>query len=60
MILLLKYVNKLVNKHQALSEVKDTFLMGRLKKSRGALFNKIIQEKTKENNIDLGINKKGS
>jgi len=30
--------------YQALSEVKDTCLMGKLKKSRGALFNKIISK----------------
>jgi len=44
--------------YQALSEVKDTYLMGRVKKSRGALFNKIIQEKAIKNSIDLGIKKR--
>jgi len=44
--------------YQALSEVKDTHLMGKLKKSRGALFNKIIQEKAAKNNIDLGMKKR--
>jgi len=45
--------------YQALSEVKDTYLMGKVKKSRAALFNSVIQVKAKENNINLGINKTG-
>ena len=44
--------------YQTLSEVKDTFLMGRLRKSKGALFNKIIQDKAIKNSIDLGIKKR--
>ncbi len=38
---------------QALSEVKDAFLTGRVKKSRAALFNTIIQSKAKENNLNF-------
>ena len=45
--------------YQALSEVKDTYLMGKVKKSRAALFNSVIQTKARENNINLGINKTG-
>jgi len=43
--------------YQALSEVKDTYLMGKVKKSRAALFNSVIQAKAKKNNINLNINK---
>jgi biotin operon repressor len=43
--------------YQALSEVKDTYLTGKIIKSKAALFNTIIQNKAKENNINLGINK---
>ena len=43
--------------YQALSEVKDTYLMGKVKKSRAALFNSVIQAKARENNINLKINK---
>ncbi len=45
--------------YQALSEVKDTYLMGKVKKSRAALFNSVIQAKARENNINLGIKKTG-
>jgi len=38
---------------QALSEVKDTHLTGNIKKSKGALFTKIIKEKAKERNIKI-------
>ena len=43
--------------YQALSEVKDIHLTGKIIKSKAALFNTIIQNKAKENNINLGINK---
>jgi len=43
--------------YQALSEVKDTYLMGKVKKNRAALFNSVIQAKANKNNIKLGINK---
>ena len=43
--------------YQTLSEVKDTYLMGKVKKSRAALFNSVIQAKARENNINLKINK---
>jgi hypothetical protein len=42
---------------QALSEVKDAHLTGRVKKSKAALFTTIIQAKAKEYNINLDINK---
>jgi hypothetical protein len=38
---------------QALSEVKDAFLTGRVKKSKAALFTTIIQAKAQEHNITL-------
>ena len=38
---------------QALSEVKDTHLTGKIKKSKGALFTAVIQSKAKEHNINL-------
>jgi len=38
---------------QALSEVKDAFLTGRVKKSKAALFTTIIQAKAMEHNITL-------
>lgn len=41
----------------ALSEVKDTHLTGKIKKSKAALFNSVIQAKAEENNIDLNIKK---
>ncbi len=44
--------------YQALSEVKDTHLTGRIKKSKAALFNTVIQTKAIESNINLGIKKK--
>lgn len=46
--------------YQALSEVKDTHLTGRIKKSKAALFNTVIQTKAIESNINLGIKKKGT
>jgi hypothetical protein len=44
---------------QALSEVKDAHLMGRVKKSKAALFNSVIQNKAKENNINFNVKKTG-
>jgi len=41
--------------YQALSEVKDTFLTGKIKKSKAALFTTVIKTKAKEKNIDLGV-----
>jgi hypothetical protein len=41
--------------YQALSEVKDTYLSGRVRKNRAALFNSVIQSKAKELKIDLGL-----
>ncbi len=43
---------------QALSEVKDTHLTGNIKKSKGALFTKIIKTKAVEHNINLGTKKR--
>ena len=45
---------------QTLSEVKDTHLTGRLKKSKAALFTVVIQSKAKENSIKLNLKKTGS
>ena len=45
---------------QALSEVKDAFLTGRVKKSKAALFNTVIQDKAEEHNINLNIRKTGN
>jgi hypothetical protein len=45
---------------QALSEVKDAYRMGRVKKNKAALFNVVIQEKAEEHNINLNIKKTGS
>ena len=45
--------------YQALSEVKDTYLMGKVKKSRAALFTTVIQGKAQEYNINLDIKKAG-
>ncbi len=42
---------------QALSEVKDAFLTGRVKKSKAALFTTVIQGKAQEYNINLDIKK---
>ena len=42
---------------QALSEVKDAFLTGRVKKSKAALFTTVIQAKAQEYNINLDIKK---
>jgi len=42
---------------QALSEVKDAFLSGRVRKSKAALFNSVIQSKAQEHNISFNINK---
>ena len=44
---------------QALSEVKDAFLTGRVKKSKAALFTTVIQGKAQEYNINLDIKKTG-
>lgn len=41
--------------YQTLSEVKDTYLTGRVRKSKGALFNSVIQAKAKEYGIDLEL-----
>ena len=40
---------------QALSEVKDTYLTGKIKKSKAALFTSVIKSKALEHNINLGI-----
>jgi len=40
---------------QTLSEVKDKYLTNKIKKSKAALFNSIIQAKAKENSIDLNL-----
>jgi len=40
---------------QALSEVKDTHLTGKIKKSKAALFTTVIKSKALEHNINLGI-----
>lgn len=48
----------LVPKHiifQTLSEVKDAYLTGRVKKNKGALFNSVIQTKAKEFGIELNL-----
>ncbi len=42
---------------QALSEVKDAALTGRVKKSKAALFNSVIKSKALEHNIIFDINK---
>ena len=42
---------------QTLSEVKDAFLTGRVKKSKAALFTTMIQSKALEYNINLDIKK---
>jgi len=42
---------------QALSEVKDAFLSGRVRKSKAALFTSVIQSKALEHNINLDIKK---
>jgi hypothetical protein len=42
---------------QALSEVKDAFLSGRVKKSKAALFTTVIKTKAIEHNINLDIKK---
>ena len=44
---------------QALSEVKDAFLTGRVKKRKAALFTTVIQGKAQEHNINLDIKKTG-
>jgi len=43
--------------YQALSEVKDAFLTGRVKKSKAALFTTVIKSKALEHNINLDIKK---
>jgi hypothetical protein len=45
--------------YQALSEVKDAYLTGRIKKSKAALFTSVIQEKAREHNIDFNVKKTG-
>ena len=45
---------------QALGEVKDAYLTGRVKKSKAALFTTIIQAKALEHNIKFDIKKKGN
>lgn len=45
--------------YQALSEVKDTYLMGKVKKSKAALFTNVIRWKAQEHNINLDIKKAG-
>ena len=45
---------------QALSEVKDAFLTGRVKKSKAALFTTVIQDKAREYNIGFSVKKAGS
>ena len=45
---------------QALSEVKDAFLSGRVKKSKAALFTTVIQSKAQEHNIKFDVKKKGN
>ena len=42
---------------QALSEVKDAYLTGRVKKSKAALFNSVIKSKALEHNINFDIKK---
>jgi len=44
---------------QALSEVKDAFLSGRVRKSKAALFTSVIKSKALEHNINFDINKTG-
>lgn len=41
--------------YQTLSEVKDAYLTGRVKRSKGALFNSIIQAKAEEFGIELNL-----
>ena len=45
---------------QALSEVKDAYLTGRVKKSKAALFTTVIQSKAQEHNIKFDVKKKGN
>jgi len=42
---------------QALSEVKDAYLTGRVKKSKAALFTSVIKSKALEHNINFDINR---
>lgn len=44
---------------QALSEVKDAYLTGRVKKSKAALFTSVIKSKALEHNINLDIKRMG-
>jgi len=44
---------------QALSEVKDTHLTGKIKKSKAALFTTVIKTKALEHNINLDIKRTG-
>ena len=54
---LLKYgaFNISLISYQTLSEVKDTYLTGKIKKSKAALVNTVIKTKAIEHNINLGI-----
>ena len=45
---------------QALSEVKDAYLTGRVKKSKAALFTSVIQSKALEHNIKFDVKKTGN
>lgn len=45
--------------YQALSEVKDAFLTGRVRKSKAALFNSVIQKKAEEYDINFSVKKTG-
>jgi hypothetical protein len=42
---------------QALSEVKDAYLSGRVKKSKAALFTTVIKSKALDHNINFDVNK---
>jgi len=44
---------------QALSEVKDAYLTGRVKKSKAALFTSVIKTKATEHNISFSLKKQG-
>jgi len=44
---------------QALSEVKDTHLTGKIKKSKAALFTTVIKSKALEHNINIDIKRTG-
>ena len=44
---------------KVLSEVKDAYLTGRIKKSKAALFNSVIKSKSLEHNINFDVKKMG-